>query len=86
MQLGVPILVTNVGAVSEFVDDSCGVLVEPGQPMELAKQIENFIGNPRPWFSRADAAKNVGKKFSSEIMAINYRHHLVQQFIVNTIE
>ncbi len=40
-----PVVVTRAGALSEVVDDSCGILVRPGDPTELRDAIMKMLGN-----------------------------------------
>jgi glycosyltransferase involved in cell wall biosynthesis len=43
---GLPVIATNIGGIPEVIDDSCGILVEPGSPRHLASAIEKVMTNP----------------------------------------
>ncbi|NQU14404.1 MAG: glycosyltransferase family 4 protein [Desulfobacteraceae bacterium] len=45
MACGVPVISTTGGALPEVVGD-CGVLVPPGDPLALAKEIRGFLDHP----------------------------------------
>lgn len=57
MSVGVPVLATRVGAISEFVHPDKGVLVHPSSPQELADTLEDFLENPLSWQQRAKLAQ-----------------------------
>ncbi len=57
MSVGVPVLATRVGAIPEFVHPDVGVLVSPGNPLELAAALTDFVGDPAPWQQRATLAQ-----------------------------
>jgi len=42
---GVPVIATNIGGIPEVIDDSCGILVEPGNPHQLASAIAKVMTN-----------------------------------------
>ena len=44
---GLPVVTTRMGAAAEIVDDTCGVLVEPASPSELAAALERLVGDER---------------------------------------
>ncbi|MFZ0888821.1 MAG: glycosyltransferase family 4 protein [Candidatus Binataceae bacterium] len=43
---GLPVVSTKLGGFWETVDESCGRLVEPGNPRAITKEIEYLISNP----------------------------------------
>jgi glycosyltransferase involved in cell wall biosynthesis len=45
MHAGLPVVTTAAGGPLEIVDESCGVLVPPGDPASLASQLEILIKN-----------------------------------------
>lgn len=53
MCMGMPCVATNAGGVPEFLDGSCGVLVEPRKPELMAKEIIMLAKSPA-------AAKKLG--------------------------
>ncbi len=42
---GLPVVAARAGGVMEIVDDSCGVLVPPGDPVELAAALSRLLGD-----------------------------------------
>ncbi|OYU33839.1 FkbM family methyltransferase [Novosphingobium sp. PASSN1] len=55
MASGLVPVTTNISAVPEFVDDTCGVLASPESPEELADAIERLVADP-DLFLRLSAA------------------------------
>jgi glycosyltransferase involved in cell wall biosynthesis len=43
---GRPVVTTAMGGAKEIIDDSCGVLVEPGSPDLLAASLQRLIESP----------------------------------------
>jgi glycosyltransferase involved in cell wall biosynthesis len=43
---GLPVVTMNIGAAAEIVDPSCGILVRPGDPPELARSLKLLIQSP----------------------------------------
>jgi glycosyltransferase involved in cell wall biosynthesis len=42
---GIPVVTTRLGGAVEIVNDTCGVLVPPGDPTALATALEELISN-----------------------------------------
>jgi glycosyltransferase involved in cell wall biosynthesis len=43
---GLPVITTSIGGGAEIIDDSCGLLVEPGNTSELARSLRSLIESP----------------------------------------
>ncbi len=43
---GLPVVSTRLGAIPEIVDDTCGVLVAPRAPEEIASALSQLLGDP----------------------------------------
>jgi glycosyltransferase involved in cell wall biosynthesis len=43
---GLPVVSTRMGGASEIVDETCGLLVEPGSPDALAEALRSFLDDP----------------------------------------
>ena len=46
MRAGLPVVTTAIGGAREIVDDSCGVLVPPGDAHALASSLHTLIDGP----------------------------------------
>lgn len=46
MYMGKPCIATRVGGVANFIDESCGIMVEPKNPRSLASKIIYLMNNP----------------------------------------
>jgi glycosyltransferase involved in cell wall biosynthesis len=44
--MGLPVVSTSLGGAKEVVDDSCGMLVQPGNPDLIAVSLRELIENP----------------------------------------
>jgi glycosyltransferase involved in cell wall biosynthesis len=44
--VGIPVISTAIGAATEIIDDSCGVLVEPGDIQALAGALRQLVEEP----------------------------------------
>ena len=53
MAFGVPVVATNSGSVGELVDDTCGRLVAPGSPDDLARALRELRDDPSAARERA---------------------------------
>jgi len=77
MSAGVPILATNIGAVSEFFNNNCGKLIAPNNVDNIKNFLINFCDNNKYWKKKSKYAKyRIKKYFSSEIMGKKYINHL----------
>jgi len=83
MLAGTPILTTRVGAIPEFVNESNGVLVNPGSPLEMSMALKDFIANREAWRARAKVAQ---KRMQSEgnLMPGEY-HRLFEECIAGSL-
>ena len=43
LQSGIPVVSTRMGGAAEIVDDSCGVLVPAGEPVQLANALRSLV-------------------------------------------
>jgi glycosyltransferase involved in cell wall biosynthesis len=57
--MGLPVVTSRIGAASEIVDDSCGVLLEAGDPLCLSETLAHLVRNKqaRSSLSKAGAAR-----------------------------
>jgi glycosyltransferase involved in cell wall biosynthesis len=69
MSAGLPIVATKVGDVPHIIGEEHGILVEPGQPFELANAILTLLDKP-------DVCINMGRSARSYVS----KHHDVSQW------
>jgi len=79
MSVGTPVMATNVGAVSEYLNTNNSTLVEASNIDQISKELNNFAENKVLWDERAKIGKKeILEKFNSELMAKNYLNHFSQ--------
>jgi glycosyltransferase involved in cell wall biosynthesis len=61
MAMGLPSISTRVGGVPDYLDESTGILIEPGNPNVLAEKIVYLLKNP-------EIAAGMGKKARGKMM------------------
>ena len=77
MSVGVPVLASNVGAVSEFFNNDCGKLIKSGQIEIIKDSLIDFCDHKQEWENKAKIAQvKIEKYFNAEIMGNNYIDHL----------
>jgi glycosyltransferase involved in cell wall biosynthesis len=69
MARGVPVVATRVGGVPELLESGTGLLVEPGNPVELAAAVHRVLGDPGLRESLTGNARAVLGKYSVRAMA-----------------
>jgi len=70
MAMGKAIVATNDAAIPELIThDQEGILIPPGKPGELAKNIVDLLNNPTKRVALGQAARVKSLKFSSEAMS-----------------
>jgi len=81
MSVGIPVLATDVGGVSEFFNNECGKLIKLSSITEIKNALIDFCDNKKDWDNKAQLAKNkIEKYFNSEIMGTNYMNHFISRF------
>ena len=56
---GTPVLSTNVGAVTEFLNNKNSVIIKPNDIDEISKYLIDFIKNPEDWKRKAEIGKKI---------------------------
>lgn len=81
MAYGLPVIATNVGGTPEILDDSRGILVEPGSERELLGAAEKLImnGDLRCRLGKA------GKKYVAENHSFKYLRERLDEIYKNLI-
>jgi glycosyltransferase involved in cell wall biosynthesis len=72
MKMGIPTLITNVGAITEFYDNSLTTIINPESPYEIKDFLEDFIKNKLKYQIIAKSAKHNIQKHNPLIMAKSY--------------
>ena len=71
-----PVLSTDVGAVTEFLNNDNAVLIEPGNINLIKELLIDFINNQNKWKEKAKIGKiDVVENFTSEIMSKKIYNH-----------
>jgi glycosyltransferase involved in cell wall biosynthesis len=67
--VGLPVIASDVGGVSEMVTPDNGILIKTNQPQEISEAIRKIAGDPSLRESmRVEALRTVGEKFSLSAM------------------
>jgi polysaccharide biosynthesis protein PelF len=83
MAVGLPVVGTRVGGMAEVIespltgrgDDRCGVLVEPGDSMALARALHHVLSDPRLYqYLQSNARNRVVSRFRLEQAMSAYRN------------
>ena len=70
MLVGTPVLTTNVGGISEYLNKNNSYLIKPKDPKQLSKSLVNFYFNRYLWRERAKAGKSLIKKSLIQILCL----------------
>jgi glycosyltransferase involved in cell wall biosynthesis len=75
MGLGAPVVATDVGGVRDWLHDGQnGILVEPGNPDQLANAIVKIINNPKLRADMSKYARSSTEDFTTDRFARNLLH------------
>jgi glycosyltransferase involved in cell wall biosynthesis len=77
MICGTPVICTNVGAVSEFVNDQLAWIVPPEEPSSIAEVLLLYKNNPSAFIDKSKKSITHIKKFSGKKMASQFYRILV---------
>ncbi len=70
-----PVLSTQVGGVTEFLNKKNSKLIKPNNKQELKAALYDFVNNTQKWKKRAiNGNRQIKRKFSSQIMAMKYKN------------
>ncbi len=76
MAVGIPVIATTVGGVTEFINENNGWLIPPESPESLADVLVHYNSFQDQFIEIAKNAKEDMKKFDAKTMAYRY-HRLV---------
>lgn len=65
LALGLPVVATAVGGIAETVDDTCGVLVPPGDATALAEALLGLASDRRALATLAEGSRRAGEQFGA---------------------
>lgn len=69
--VGIPVIATNVGGIPEIVDDTNGILVEPGNELQLSQAIEKLLDQYQKFNLKAIHDRAI-EKYSIQHIASQY--------------
>jgi glycosyltransferase involved in cell wall biosynthesis len=72
MACGCPLIVSDIAAHREILDDGCAFLVDQEDPENIANAIKSSLSNPTEARRRVETAKAVVQKWSISSMAEQY--------------
>ena len=67
--VGLPIIASSCGAIPEIVDETSGILIEPGNVDELFEAINRVVDDDQLYATLRSGARNRFKGFSSKYWA-----------------
>ncbi len=65
MASGLPVVTTNVGGISEVMNEDVGIMVKPSNPRELASALDKILENKKLITGRGVAAREQALKYSA---------------------
>jgi glycosyltransferase involved in cell wall biosynthesis len=77
---GLPIIATRVSGSQDLIDDTCGTLVEPCNPEELAKAAHNLIINPE--LRRVMGSKSIERAKQFDIRKVSYDYEMLYREMI----
>ncbi|MGE3841575.1 MAG: glycosyltransferase [Vicinamibacterales bacterium] len=72
LHFGVPIVATDVGCLSEYVDEVSGIIAPPDNPAGFAEALDRFFAS-RTYYNREVIARQ-GIKYAWERQCLAIRH------------
>jgi glycosyltransferase involved in cell wall biosynthesis len=80
VSLSVPVIVTSVGAIPEWLNDKYCSVIRPASIIDIKNELVSFIDKNEFWKKRAkDAAIYINREFNAENMASNLIVHFEQK-------
>ncbi|MBU1012534.1 MAG: glycosyltransferase family 4 protein [Bacteroidetes bacterium] len=76
MSIGIPTIITNVGAIPEYYNSDIARIISPESPDMICEAIIDFYNNPTKYSKMAYKAKEHIQKFNALKMAYNF-HDLI---------
>ena len=74
MAMGLPIIASEIGQIKDLLKNEAGILVKPGNVLELAQKIEYLAANP-------EYGKLLGAKARKKILSAYTWDHNIDRFI-----
>ena len=80
LSYGVPVMITNVGAISEYYNSNFCKIINPSSINDITKELMDFVDNNENWIIKAKAGKDyVRNTLNQDIMGNNYLMHFTQK-------
>lgn len=73
MACGLPVLMTPVGGVAEFLEDEGNGLFVSREPADIAKQVESLMNNPDFYVRLSRSARETAEKYSWGMISNKYK-------------
>ena len=79
MSAGIPLIVTEVGAISEYINNTYCKIIPPSSILDLKKALISFVEDNKVWRNRSQVAKDyINNSYHSDAMAQKYLSHFEQ--------
>ena len=72
MACGCPLIVSEIPAHRELLDEGTAIFVDPGQPRQVANAIESVLNDPAGAMNRAQAARARAQSYALPLVAERY--------------
>jgi glycosyltransferase involved in cell wall biosynthesis len=80
LSYGVPVMITNVGAISEYYNSNFCKIINSSSINDITKELMDFVDNNENWIIKAKAGKDyVRNTLNQDIMGNNYLMHFTQK-------
>ncbi|HET9696233.1 MAG TPA: glycosyltransferase family 4 protein, partial [Terriglobales bacterium] len=81
LQAGVPVVTFSMGGPREILDETCGILVPPGEVKMLAAQLSGLIDNPKVRMRLGAAGPSRAKFLCDPAQQLNRLEQLVRSIV-----
>jgi len=72
---GIPVIATSCGAIPEIVDDTCGILIAPGDAEALRQAMQTLCRDPALYLRLCQGARERAQEFSAAHWAAEFLHY-----------
>lgn len=71
LTVGLPVIATNVGGISEMLNEKNGLVLTAKNETQLEKELTDFIKNP-PTYNRSEISKNAKRIYDYKVVGLQY--------------